>query len=162
MPGVTVPIDGAAGGVFKVSGGGLTKDPPLVAVSVTGPGAVGMIVKVWAEDELLKLSVIGVESPPPEGVIVIVPVYVVPLGVSVNDDEAALRSPPAGPVNEYAVAGTTGAAETEDEAGLIPTPFVAFTMQAYAVPSFNPLKTIGLTALMAVAAEPELAVHDAV
>ena len=45
----------------------------LVGVNVTGPTAVGVMVNVCAA-ALLNVSTIGVDSPPPDGVIVIVPV----------------------------------------------------------------------------------------
>jgi len=70
---VAVPIVGAAGGVAYVNPVGLTSEPLLVGVSVTGPAAVGVIVNVCAVDAL-NVSTMGVDSPPPEGVIVIVPV----------------------------------------------------------------------------------------
>ena len=46
----------------------------MVGVKVTGPTAVGVIENVCAADELVKVNGIAVESPPPEGVMVIVPV----------------------------------------------------------------------------------------
>jgi hypothetical protein len=45
----------------------------LVAVSVTGPVAEGVTVNVWGTDELAKVSTIGVDNPPPDGVMVTVP-----------------------------------------------------------------------------------------
>jgi hypothetical protein len=52
---------------------GFASNPLFVGVSVTGPTAVGVIVNVCARAELLKVRTTGVESPPPDGVIVIVP-----------------------------------------------------------------------------------------
>jgi hypothetical protein len=52
----------------------LLNDPLLDGVNVTGPRVVGVIVNVWATAEFVKVKTIGVESPPPEGLIVIVPV----------------------------------------------------------------------------------------
>ena len=46
----------------------------LVGVSVTGPTAVGVMVNVCAAAELLNVSATGVETQPPEGVRVMVPV----------------------------------------------------------------------------------------
>ena len=64
---------GAAGGVLYVKALGFVKDPLFVGVNVTGPTAVGVIVNVCAVDELVNVSTVAVESPPPAGVIVIVP-----------------------------------------------------------------------------------------
>jgi hypothetical protein len=47
--------------------------PLLAGVKLTGPTAVGAMVNVCAVDELLNVSTTGVDNPPPEGVIVIVP-----------------------------------------------------------------------------------------
>ena len=74
LPAVAVPIVGALGGVAYVRAGGLVSEPLLLGVRVTGPGAVGVMVKVWGVAELLKVSTTGVDSPPPEGINVIVPV----------------------------------------------------------------------------------------
>ena len=74
LPAVAVPIVGAPGGVAYVRGDGLVREPLLLGVSVTGPTAVGVIVNVCGTAELLNVSVIGVDRPPPDGVIVIVPV----------------------------------------------------------------------------------------
>jgi hypothetical protein len=73
LPAVAVPIVGALGGVAYVRAGGLVSEPLLLAVSVTGPTAVGVMVNVCDAAELLNVSVIGVDRPPPDGVIVIVP-----------------------------------------------------------------------------------------
>jgi hypothetical protein len=45
----------------------------LVGVSVTGPTAEGVTVNVWGTDELTNVSTIAVDKPPPDGVIVTVP-----------------------------------------------------------------------------------------
>ena len=73
LPAVAVPIVGALGGVAYVRAGGLVREPLLLGVSVTGPTAVGLIVNACAAAELLNVSALGVDSPPPESVIVIVP-----------------------------------------------------------------------------------------
>jgi hypothetical protein len=52
----------------------LLSEPLFVGVRETGPVAVGIMVKVWAAPELLKVSTTGEERPPPAGVIVMVPV----------------------------------------------------------------------------------------
>ena len=57
-----------------MSAAGLVRLPLLVGVSVTGPTAVGVMVNVCAVAELLNVLTIGVERPPPDGVIVMVPV----------------------------------------------------------------------------------------
>jgi hypothetical protein len=57
-----------------VSAAGFGNELLLVAVSVTGPTAVGVIVNVCATDELLNVSTTAVDNPPPDGVIVTVPV----------------------------------------------------------------------------------------
>ena len=73
FPAVAVPIKGAAGGVAYVRGEAFVSHPLLVVVSLTGPTAVGVIVKVCVLGELLKFSRIGLDSPPPEVLIVTVP-----------------------------------------------------------------------------------------
>ena len=73
LPAVAVPIVGAPGGVAYVRAGGLVSEPLLLGVSVTGPTAVGVMVNVCDAAELLNVSVIGVDRPPPDGVMVIVP-----------------------------------------------------------------------------------------
>jgi hypothetical protein len=50
----------------------LLSEPLFVGVSVTGPAVLGEMVKPWALEEL-KVRTIGPETPPPEGVIVTVP-----------------------------------------------------------------------------------------
>jgi hypothetical protein len=51
----------------------LVSEPLLPGVSVTGPTTVGVIVNVCAAAELLNVKVIVVDSPPPDGLTVIVP-----------------------------------------------------------------------------------------
>jgi hypothetical protein len=53
---------------------GFSSEPLFVGVTTTGPVDVGVIVNVCAAAELLNDRVIGVPSPPPVAVIVIVPV----------------------------------------------------------------------------------------
>jgi hypothetical protein len=81
-----------------VSAAGFDSGPLLVGVSVTGPAAVGVTVNVCAAAELLNVSVMGTLNPPPDGVMVIVPVYA-EFGATVKLDDAAFSAPPAGPVN---------------------------------------------------------------
>ncbi len=64
-----------------------------------GPRSVGVTVKVCGEEELVNVSTTGVLSPPPEGVIVMVPVKI-EFGVTVKLPDAALTGPPDGPLNE--------------------------------------------------------------
>ena len=73
LPAVAVPIGGAPGGVAYVRAAGLVSEPLLLGVSVTGPTAVGVIVNVWEAAELMNVNTIGVDRPPPDGEIVIVP-----------------------------------------------------------------------------------------
>ena len=80
-----------------MSAAGLASEPLLAGVKLTGPTAVGVMVNVCATDELLNVSTTGVDSPPPDGVIVTVPLYA-PLGVTVKLDDAAFNAPPEGPV----------------------------------------------------------------
>ena len=68
----------------------------MVGVSVTVPMAGGVIVKLCGAAELLKVSVIGVESPPPEGVRRIVPVKG-PLGVTAKLAESSPTVSEVGP-----------------------------------------------------------------
>ncbi len=46
----------------------------MVGASATGPGAVGVTVNVCAAGVLLNVRVIGALKPPPEGMMVMVPV----------------------------------------------------------------------------------------
>ena len=73
VPAVAVPIEGAAEGVAYPNVGAFVSDLLLFGVSVTGPTAVGVIENVCAVAELLNVSKMGVESPPPEGVTMTVP-----------------------------------------------------------------------------------------
>jgi hypothetical protein len=116
----------------------------LAGVSVTGPTAVGVIVNVCPAEELLNVSTVGVDNPPPDGVTVIVPVYN-PFGVTVKFVEPAFKAPPAGPVSVYVVADAKGVAEFDAaEAALVPYVFPAFTVHVYAVPFVRPVTTSGL------------------
>ena len=115
-----------------------------MGVSVTGPTAVGVMVNVCAVDELLKVSTVALDNPPPDGVIVIVPVYDA-FGVTVKFEDAVLSAPPPGPLNVKLVAGATGVIEFEAlDAALVPYVFVAVTVHVYAVPLVSPLTVIGL------------------
>ncbi len=73
FPAVAWPIVGAPDGVAYCNAAGFVRDPLFDGVRVTGPMLVGAIVKVCAAEELLNVSTIGVLRPPPDGVIVIVP-----------------------------------------------------------------------------------------
>ena len=73
LPGVAPPIVGALGGVAYANAKGLVSEPLLLGVSITGPTAIGVTVNVCGAAELLNVSVTAVETPPPAGVIVIVP-----------------------------------------------------------------------------------------
>ncbi len=75
----------------------MVSDALFVGVRVTAPPDVGVMANVCATDELLKVRTMGVESPPPLGVMVMVPVYVA-LGVTVKLAEAVLTVPDPGPV----------------------------------------------------------------
>ena len=69
----------------------------LDGINVTVPVTVGVIANVCAVDEFENVRVIGVLKPPPDGVIVIVPVMAAP-GAMVKTPEAELTVPLAGPV----------------------------------------------------------------
>ena len=56
-----------------MSAAGLDSEPLLVGVSVNGPIAEGVTVNVWGADELANVSTTGVDNPPPDGVMVMVP-----------------------------------------------------------------------------------------
>jgi hypothetical protein len=124
----------------------LLSEPLFDGVRVTGPTVPGVIVKIWAAEELLNVSVTALDSPPPEGVIVIVPLKD-PFGVTVKFEEALPIEPLLGPVNVYVVAASTGVNELElPERALVPNPLVAVAAQVYAVPFVRPLTVIGLLA----------------
>jgi hypothetical protein len=80
---------------------------------VTVPVLVGVIVNVCAADEPENVFTIGVESPPPDGVIVIVPVYGPPVGVTVKLLDMLLLYPLDGPVRVNAVAAAPEPRATE-------------------------------------------------
>jgi hypothetical protein len=81
-----------------VSAGGFANEPLLRGVSTTGPTAVGVMVNVRDAEEPLNASTIAVDSPPPEGVMVIVPLYAA-FAVTVKFADALPTLPPAGPVS---------------------------------------------------------------
>jgi hypothetical protein len=92
----------------------------LAGVSVTGPVAVGVMSKVCAAAELLKVRTIGTLNPPPAGVMVMAPVYT-ESGVTVKSVERTPIAPLFGPVNVKLSAGATGVTEFEaDDAALVP------------------------------------------
>jgi len=97
FPAVAAPMPGAAGGVAYVNALAFVSVPLLAGVKLTGPTAAGVMLNVCAADELLNVSTIGVDNPPPEGVIVMVPLYSA-LGVTMKLDDAAFSAPPEGPV----------------------------------------------------------------
>jgi hypothetical protein len=98
FPGVANVTVGAAGGVPYIRADGSVNEPLLLGVNVTGPTLAGVIVNVCGVRESLNVSTIAVESPPPAGVIVIVPVYN-PFGVTVKIVDAVFSEPPVGPEN---------------------------------------------------------------
>jgi hypothetical protein len=112
-----------------------------------------MMLNVCGVKELLKLSVTGEESPPPEGVTVTVPVKD-PFGVTVKLEDAVPVVPPNGPESVYPVAaplGATGLAGLAAlDAVLVPTALVAVTVHVYAIPFASPGTTIGLAVPVAV------------
>jgi hypothetical protein len=115
----------------------------LVAVTVTGPTDVGVMVNVCGADELLNdltiaaegppfapgelpdLLTIAAVAPPPETVIVMLPVNA-ELGVMVKIPDWLLINPPVGPVSVYPVCGIVTWFEGL-EAALIPAELVAVT-----------------------------------
>ena len=111
------------------------------------------MLNVCGVKELLKLSVTGEESPPPEGVTVTVPVKD-PFGVTVKLEDAVPVVPPNGPESVYPVAaplGATGLAGLAAlDAVLVPTALVAVTVHVYAIPFASPGTTIGLAVPVAV------------
>ncbi len=112
-----------------MSAEGFDSEPLLLGVRVIGPTPVGVMVKVWAAEELENVRTMGVLSPPPDGVIVIVPLYTA-FGVTVKLPDAVFSVPPLGPVNENPLAGTKGVTEFElADAALDPALFTAFTEQ---------------------------------
>jgi hypothetical protein len=124
----------------------LVSAPLLVGVSVTGPTTVGVMVNVCAVEEFKNVRVVAVETPPPDGAIVIEPLYS-PFGVTVKFVETEFNAPPVGPLKVYVVADAAGATAVEvPDAVLIPAPLVAVTVQVYGVPLVSPLTTIGLAA----------------
>jgi hypothetical protein len=150
FPAVVAPIVGAWGGVAYVKAAGFAREPLLLAVKVTGPTAAGVTVNVCAAAEPEKDRVIGALSPPPEGVIVIEPVYT-ELGVTVKRSETTPTAPPLGPVSVKLSAGATGVTWFEAaDAGLVPAPFVAVTVQVYATPLVRPDTVSGLLVPVAV------------
>jgi hypothetical protein len=68
------PIAGGPGGVPYVMATGSLSAPPLEGLRVTGPTAVGVIANVCGAEEAVKVRVTGVKRPPPDGVMVMVPV----------------------------------------------------------------------------------------
>ena len=112
-----------------MSGAGFDSEPLLVGVSVTGPVAEGVTVNVCPAAELLKVSTMGALSPPPVGVMVMVPVYT-ESGVTVKTFETAPMAPLLGPVSAKVSAGATGVTAFDAaEGALVPTPLVAVTVQ---------------------------------
>ncbi len=96
---------------------------------MTGPTAPGVMVKVCSEEELLNDSTLGAESPPPDGVIVMVPANSA-FGVTVKAAEAEFNAPPEGPFNVKLVAGDRGLTTTDAPEGVpVPAALVAVTVQ---------------------------------
>ena len=112
-----------------MSAAGLDSEPLLAGVRLTGPTAVGVTVKVWAAAELLNVKVMGELNPPPEGVMVMLPVYT-ESGVTVKALETEPIAPPLGPVSAKLSAGATGVTAFDAaEGALVPAPLVAVTVQ---------------------------------
>jgi hypothetical protein len=108
------------------------------------------MVNVWGIDELLKVRNVPPESPPPDFVIAIVPVYG-PLGETVKLADAAPMAPTDGPVKAYKVALGLGLTELEAaEEALVPYTLVAVTVQVTAIPFVKPNTKMGLVALVPV------------
>ncbi len=101
---------------------GLISPPLLVGVKVIEPASIGVIVNICGVTEPLKVKMIGVLSPPPEGVRVIVPVYAA-LGVTVKLVDVVLMLPEAEPLKVKVVATTVVVNILSDE--VISTPFAA-------------------------------------
>ena len=79
-----------------------------MGVSVTGPTTVGVMVNVCAVEEFKNVRVVAVETPPPDGAIVIEPLYS-PFGVTVKFVETEFNAPPVGPLKVYVPAEAAGA-----------------------------------------------------
>ena len=131
----------------------------MLGVRITGPTAVGVIVNVCEADELLKVRTMGLDRPPPVGVMVIVPVYT-EFGVTVKVPDNAFSVPPAGPVKLKLVAGIivlgiTGLLEAD---AAVPGPmiFTAWTETSYAVPFVRPgmVQKVADAAQLAIKAVP--------
>ena len=76
---------------------------------------------------MLNVSTCGTDSPPPEGVMVIVPVYS-PFGVTVNTPDCVPIAPPVGPLKVNPVAGAIGVNELEPPEEIpVPTALTART-----------------------------------
>jgi hypothetical protein len=56
-----------------LSAAGFERAPHLLGVRVSGPTAVAVTVNVCGDEELLNVSTVGDDNPPPDGVIVMVP-----------------------------------------------------------------------------------------
>ena len=116
----------------------------FVGVRVTVPVDVGVIVNVCAVDELENVNTVGVESPPPEGVIVIVPVYV-PFGVTVKLVDAVFTVPDVGPVRVKDVAEALGFGsliKKTDEYG------ATVTLPVYLAPVMSIIGLLNVTTLL--------------
>jgi hypothetical protein len=73
FPAVAVAAVGAAGGVARERALGSGRPPLLVGVRLTGPTALGVRVNDCAAAELLNVSTRAPENPPPDTVMVTVP-----------------------------------------------------------------------------------------
>jgi hypothetical protein len=86
------------------------------------------MVNVWPAAELAKSRTMGVLSPPPLGVMVIVPVYT-ESGVAVKVADSTPRLPPTGPVSVKLAAGASGATGFDAaETAPVPTLLLALTV----------------------------------
>jgi hypothetical protein len=90
-----------------VRGEGFDSEPLFDGVRITGPTTTGVMVKVCAAAELLKVRTMALLRPPPLGVIVMLPVYS-ESGVTVKAVEAMPMAPPLGPVSVKLSAGAIG------------------------------------------------------
>jgi hypothetical protein len=122
----------------------LERLPLLVGVRVIVPESVGVIVKVWATAEFENTNTVGDESPPPLGVMVIVPLYALS-GVTVKLVDALLTEPDDGPVKVKVVAGGIAGVTLFEALDALPVPalLVAVTVNVYGVPLVSPVTVIG-------------------
>ena len=123
---------------------GLANAPLLLTVRITGPTVTGVMVNVCGVDEFVKVSVVPSKSPPPDGVMTMVPLNG-PFGATVKLPDGVLSGPPVGPENAKLVAPAKGTTELDAaDPTLVPTPLLADTVHVYGVPFVSPDTVIGL------------------